>query len=50
MFRGHCVRDGGYMYANDRLGLGIDIDELKARALFDLDKVRVRRADGSVRP
>jgi hypothetical protein len=42
------------MYANDRAGLEIDIDEEKARALLEPNKVSVgraaegRRADGSV--
>jgi mannonate dehydratase len=54
VFPGHCVQDGGYMYANDKPGLGIDIDEEKAKALLDPDKLHVhraaedRRADGSV--
>jgi mannonate dehydratase len=54
IFPGHCVQDGGYMYANDKPGLGIDIDEEKARALLDPEKLRIgraaedRRADGSV--
>ncbi|MBR85238.1 MAG: mandelate racemase [Rhodospirillaceae bacterium] len=53
-FPGHCVQDGGYMHANDRPGLGIDVDEEKAVALLDPEKLRVeraaedRRADGSI--
>ncbi|HAA77487.1 TPA: mandelate racemase, partial [Candidatus Latescibacteria bacterium] len=53
-FPGHCVQHGGYMYANDRPGLGIDVDEEKAVALLDPEKLRVeraaedRRADGSI--
>ncbi len=54
-FPGHAVLDGGHLYANDRPGLGIDVDEEKAALL--LDPVRAyqprwmaedRRADGTV--
>lgn len=48
-------RKGGYLYANDRPGLGIDIDEEKAAQLIDPERLRTpryvaedRRADGSV--
>jgi len=58
-FPGHAVLKGGYLYPNDRPGLGIDIDEAAAEALIDPDKVRRshlrgepdRKADGTaVRP
>jgi len=52
---GHPILEGGYLYANDRPGLGIDIDEEKARQLVDPEKMRRpryvaedRRADGTV--
>jgi mannonate dehydratase len=55
IFPGHAKLDGGYLYANDRPGLGIDIDETKAAALLDADlaaRPRLyrmdRRADGTV--
>ena len=57
MFPGHAVLDGGYLYANDQPGLGIDIDEGKAAAMLDGERVvrhkfsggnEDRRADGSV--
>lgn len=54
-FPGHPVLEGGYLYANDAPGLGIDIDEEKAARLLDPDRVRRpryvaedRRADGTV--
>jgi mannonate dehydratase len=54
-FPGHPVLEGGYLYANDRPGLGIDIDEEKAARLLDPDRVRRpryvaedRKADGTV--
>jgi mannonate dehydratase len=54
-FPGHPMLEGGYLYPNDRPGLGIDIDEEKAAALLDPERVRRpryvaedRRADGSV--
>ena len=57
IFPGHCVQEGGYMHASDKPGLGIDIDEEKARALLNDDNIGIyraaedRRADGSlVRP
>ena len=47
--------EGGYLYANDQPGLGIDIDEAKARALLKPELAAKsfyiaedRRADGSV--
>lgn len=54
-FPGHAVLQGGYLYANEGPGLGIDIDEAKAAALLDADlaaRPRLygldRRADGTV--
>ena len=54
VFPGHATMEGGYMYPNDQPGLGIDIDEEKAKNLLVGDQVRAfyaaedRRADGSV--
>jgi mannonate dehydratase len=55
IFPGHAVLEGGYLYANDQPGLGIDIDEAKAAALLDPERAaRVffmaedRRVDGTV--
>jgi mannonate dehydratase len=58
LFSGHAVLKGGYLYAKDQPGLGIDIDEEKAKAIVDPEKTfksRLmgldRRIDGSaVRP
>ncbi len=58
LFPGHAVLKGGYLYANDQPGLGIDIDEEKAKAIVDPEKASKsrlmgldRRIDGSaVRP
>jgi mannonate dehydratase len=54
-FPGHPLLERGYLYPNDRPGLGIDIDEAKAAALLDPERARRpryvaedRRADGSV--
>jgi len=54
-FPGHPVLEGGYLYANDKPGLGIDVDEEKARKLLDPERARVpryvaedRKADGTV--
>jgi mannonate dehydratase len=54
-FPGHPMLERGYLYPNDRPGLGIDIDEAKAAALVDPERMRRpryvaedRRADGSV--
>jgi mannonate dehydratase len=54
-FPGHPVLEGGYLYANDKPGLGIDIDEEKAARLLDPERVRKpryvaedRKADGTV--
>lgn len=54
VFPGHAVLEGGYLYANELPGLGIDIDEEAARALVDPDRVKLRtmrldrRVDGTV--
>ena len=55
VFPGHAVLDGGYLYANDSPGLGIDIDEKKAEKLLKDKGIHYaaedRRPDGSmVRP
>jgi mannonate dehydratase len=54
-FPGHATLDGGYLYANDRPGLGIDIDEEHAARLLVPDQVsrprymaEDRRSDGTV--
>lgn len=54
-FPGHAVLEGGYLYANDRPGLGIDLDETRAAALLAPDGRRGsffmaedRKADGTV--
>jgi mannonate dehydratase len=54
VFPGHAEQDGGYLYSNDRPGLGIDIDEEKAAALLSIPPrsshyaAEDRKADGSV--
>ncbi|HLG50105.1 MAG TPA: enolase C-terminal domain-like protein [Chloroflexota bacterium] len=55
VFPGHAVLEHGYLYPNDRPGLGVDIDEEKARQLLQPDLARRvfsmaedRRADGTV--
>lgn len=55
VFPGIAVMEGGYLYANDQPGLGIDIDEAAARALVNPDLAAKsfyiaedRRADGSI--
>ncbi|MBC7235522.1 MAG: mandelate racemase [Chloroflexi bacterium] len=55
VFPGHAVQEAGYLYPNDRPGLGIDIDETKAAALLEREQVDAprymaedRRADGTV--
>lgn len=58
IFPGHAVLEGGYLYPNDRPGLGLDIDEDKAAKLLKGELVarrryaaEDRRADGTmVRP
>ena len=54
-FPGHAQLQGGYLYANDGPGLGIDIDEDLAADLLDSDlaaksyyMAEDRRADGSI--
>ena len=54
-FPGTPVLEGGYLYPNDRPGLGIDIDEEKAARLLDPDLARKpryvaedRKSDGTV--
>jgi mannonate dehydratase len=54
-FPGHAVLEGGYLYAGDRPGLGIDVDETKAAALLDPERAsrpryvaEDRKADGTV--
>jgi mannonate dehydratase len=57
-FPGHAVLEGGYLYANDQPGLGIDVDEAKAAALLNPERAarpryvaEDRKADGTaVRP
>ena len=57
-FPGHPQLEGGYLYANDRPGLGIDIDEAKAAALVNAERAarpryvaEDRKPDGTaVRP
>lgn len=57
-FTYHPMLENGYLYPSDKPGLGIDIDEEKAKKLLDPDRVarpryvaEDRRADGSpVRP
>ncbi|MFC1712347.1 enolase C-terminal domain-like protein [Candidatus Poribacteria bacterium] len=55
IFPGHAILEGGYLYANEQPGLGIDIDEAKAAALFDSEQIRRpahtaqdRKSDGTV--
>ena len=55
IFPGYAILEGGYLYANDQPGLGIDIDEEKAAALLDAEhanRPRVgggdRKADGTI--
>ncbi|MCB0064609.1 MAG: hypothetical protein KDE19_20945 [Caldilineaceae bacterium] len=58
LFPGHAVLEGGYLYANEQPGLGIDIDEEKANALLNPElaaksffMAEDRRVDGTlVRP
>jgi mannonate dehydratase len=52
---GHALLEGGYLYPNDQPGLGIDIDEDKARAVLNPELAAKsfyiaedRRSDGSI--
>jgi mannonate dehydratase len=54
-FPGHAVLEGGYLYGNDKPGLGIDVDEEKAARLLDPGRAarprlaaEDRKADGTV--
>lgn len=54
-FPGHAVLEGGYLYPNQLPGLGMDLDEEKARALLNPDLAAKtfymsedRRADGVI--
>jgi mannonate dehydratase len=51
-FPGHAVLDGGYLYANEEPGLGIDIDEKCAKDLLEIHAcnhaAEDRRPDGSI--
>ncbi|MBX3052531.1 MAG: bifunctional D-altronate/D-mannonate dehydratase [Caldilineaceae bacterium] len=55
LFPGYARLEGGYLYANEQPGLGIDIDEAKARALLNPElaarayfMAEDRRPDGSI--
>ncbi len=55
VFPGHALLEGGYLYANDQPGLGIDIDEEKAAKLLNHEQAAHRRymaedrkADGTI--
>jgi mannonate dehydratase len=55
LFHGYARLEGGYLYANEQPGLGIDIDEAKARALLNPElaarayfMAEDRRVDGSI--
>jgi mannonate dehydratase len=55
LFPGHAILEGGYLYANEKPGLGIDIDEEKAASIINPDAVakprgmrQDRRVDGSI--
>ncbi len=55
LFSGYAALEGGYLYGNDRPGLGIDIDVEKAKALLDQDlaaksyyMAEDRRRDGQI--
>ena len=58
LFPGHAILEGGYLYANEQPGLGIEIDEAKANALLNPElaaksffMAEDRRVDGTlVRP
>lgn len=55
LFPGYARLEGGYLYANDQPGLGIDVDEKKARVLLNPELAATayymaedRRVDGSI--
>ena len=55
IFPGHPVLEGGYLYANERPGLGVDIDEEKAARMLNAEDAKRprymaedRKADGTV--
>jgi len=55
LFPGYARLEGGYLYANEQPGLGIDVDEEKARALLNPElaarayfMAEDRRVDGSI--
>jgi mannonate dehydratase len=54
LFPGHAILEGGYLYPNNSPGLGIDLDEDKAKALLNKERIHPRsiridrRADGSI--
>ena len=55
LFPGYARLEGGYLYANDQPGLGMDIDEAKANAVLKPELAAKsfyiaedRRADGEV--
>jgi mannonate dehydratase len=56
IFPGHAVLEGGYLYPNRQSGLGIDIDEVKAKALLNAEHATRpsisgepdRRPDGTI--
>jgi mannonate dehydratase len=54
LFPGYAKMEGGYLYPNDQPGLGLDIDEKKAAALLQEDRLASnymaedRKADGTV--
>ena len=55
LFPGYARLEGGYLYANQQPGLGIDIDEAKARTLLNPElaarayyMAEDRRVDGSI--
>jgi mannonate dehydratase len=43
VFPGHGILEGGYLYVNDKPGLGVDIDEAKAAKLLNPERVKARR-------
>ena len=53
-FPGHANLERGYLYPNDQPGLGLDIDEEKAVALLQAERLHPtytaedRKADGTI--